>query len=118
MLGIKLIHAGKGELLSVGPVFGSSCTCGMFTGLVLVRSAQRIQFCRQIPDQNLTYMHFFPSAPPTLTGIVVFPCVRTSLGLRPFVLPEQRFHSNSLMTSAIILKFGGKVHSTMKQIAI
>ena len=35
---------------------------------------------------------------------------------RPSVLPEQCYHSNSLRTSAIGLKFCEMMHSTMKQI--
>ena len=49
-----------------------------------------------------------PSAP---TGISVGHCVR------PSVRPERHYHFNSLRISAVSLKFGGMMHSTMDQIA-
>ena len=48
-----------------------------------------------------------PSAP---TGFDVGHCVH------PFVRPERHYHSNFLRISAISLKFGGMMHSNMKQI--
>ena len=35
--------------------------------------------------------------------------------VRPSACPERRYHSNALRISAISLKFGGMMHSTMKQ---
>ena len=56
-----------------------------------------------------------------LTGNFVIPCVRLSVGpsvrLCPSVHPEWRYHFNSLRILGIGLKFGGIMHSTMKQIA-
>ena len=38
--------------------------------------------------------------------------------MRPSIRPKRRYRSNSLMISAMGLKLGGMMHSTVKQIAI
>ena len=58
------------------------------------------------------------------TGIIVVHCVRppvrpsVRLPVCPPVRPERRSRSNSLRITAIDLKLGGMMHSTMKHIAI
>ena len=49
-------------------------------------------------------------------GVVVIPYV--SPFVHPYLRPERYYHSNSLRISAICLKFGGMMHSTMEQITV
>ena len=53
---------------------------------------------------------YYPRPPSAPTGIDVGHCVH------PFFQPERHYHLNSLRISAISLKFGGMMHSSMKQI--
>ena len=64
--------------------------------------------------------HFNPGPPSAPTDIVVGHCVRPAgrLPVCSSVRPERRSRSNSLGFLAISLKFSGKMHSTIKQIAI
>ena len=55
---------------------------------------------------------YYPRPPSAPTGIDVGHCVHLS------VCPERHYHSNSLGIQDISLKFGGIMHSNMKQIAI
>ena len=57
-------------------------------------------------------IHFYPRPPLAPTGIVV------GHSVFPSVHSEWCSFSNSLRISAISLKFGGMMHSTMEQIAI
>ena len=58
----------------------------------------------------LSFNYLWPPSAPT--GIDVGHCVR------PSVRPERHYHFNSLRISAISLKFGGMMHSTMDQMAL
>ena len=66
---------------------------------------------------------FYPQLPSAPTGIVVGNCVHPSVcpavcpSVHPSVHPEWHSCFNSLRISAISLKFGGMMHSTVEQIA-
>ena len=65
-----------------------------------------------------------PSAAIGPMGIVIGQCVRPSVRLfvrlfvRLSIHPKRHSHSYSLTISAVSLKFGGMMHSTMEQTAI
>ena len=86
-----------------------------FRHLANVRETPQLfsdEYSKCYDDLQDLVRHFYPWPPLAPTRIVVCPCVC------PFVCPKQRYHTNSLRISAISLKFGRMMHSTMKHIAV
>ena len=66
-----------------------------------------------------TSFNLFPMAPTVRFGCYMYPMgIVVGHCVRPSVCLERRYRSNSLRISAISLKFGGIMHSTIEQIDI